>query len=90
MTPKQRFLQSAYAKKHGEWADTDTALAACDAALLELFEEMPDTGDINGSWDMANRMKGARRVLQILLSLSKPVEPLKHLPLAGPKLKPPQ
>jgi hypothetical protein len=90
MTPKQRFLSSAYAKKHGEWADTDTALAACDVALLELIEDLPDNADVNTSWDHANRIKGARRVLQILLSLSKPVEPLKHLPLAGPKLKPPQ
>lgn len=90
MTPKQRFLESPLRKIHEAWAMTRDAELTCDAALAQFVTEQLPAADMNEAAASQYRAEGAKRVLQILLDLHKPVEESKREPIARKNLQPPK
>lgn len=90
MTPKQRFFESPSKELHGKWAGTREAELACDSALAEYVTEQLPAPDMNEAAANHYRTEGAKRVLQILLDLHKPVEATRRDLLLTRNLKPPK
>lgn len=64
LTPKQRFLTSAHAAKHLEWARSEYGKAAIESALVEMTMTSADAE--------LGRIAGAKTFARILLNLSEP------------------
>jgi hypothetical protein len=90
MTPKQRFLESTLRKTLETWAMTRDAEITCDTALAQFVTEQLPAVDMNEAAANQYRTEGAKRVLQILLDLHKPVEESKREPIARRNLQPPK
>lgn len=80
-TPKESFLQSGLSADFKKIAGNPAFLVACDYALMELQSRMPPNTtpslptDPYVGLDANGQMFGARRVIDILQSLSEPVKP---------------
>lgn len=80
-SPKQAFLESPHKISHEKFVQTESFQTACDYALLVLVQEQPHAPDPSKGWDSHSQLIGARRVLDILKSLSeaeKQPEPVKQ------------
>lgn len=82
--PKDTFLASTSKVPFEAVASSDAFHIACDYALLVLSEETPLRPTPNEAADAHQQMVGARRVLNILKTLSEPRE--KPREPIGPKL----
>lgn len=80
-SPKESFLTSGHAATFQKIVGSEAFEPACQHALLQLQYEMPPTtviGSVTDPYyaiDANSQMYGARRVLDILLSLSEPMKP---------------
>lgn len=79
-TPKESFLLSGKAEAFGRLRSTVEFETACDYALLQLQSEMPPNTmpglptDPYIGIDANAQMVGARRLVEILLSLAEPIK----------------
>lgn len=76
-TPRDRFLESKFAKAHADLAVSDPFVTACEYAVLQFIHEQPGTTDATKHWDSHAQLVGARKVLDILKTLADPVAPPK-------------
>lgn len=67
---KQAFLESPHKDVHAKIVMTDSFQTACDYAMLAFMEELPSPADPSKGWDAHSQVCGARRVLDILKTLS--------------------
>lgn len=79
-TPKEAFLTSGHSSEFSRLVASEAFEPACQYALLQLQTEMPPTtvpgiaSDPYIALDANSQMFGARRVLEILMSLSEPTK----------------
>lgn len=79
-TPKQRFLESDYAKAFLDLASDQTLLTALDYAMLEMVNSEATGPDTTMAMRAGHRIDGARAFVKILLNL--PVAlPEKQVPI---------
>jgi hypothetical protein len=71
-TAKESFINSPWKESHSKIVQTEDFLRSCDYALLQLMEEQPDAMDPAKGWDSHSQLTGAKRVLDILKTLSTP------------------
>ena len=80
-TPRESFLLTGKADEFKKIAASDAFEPACNHALLQLLSEMPSNTmpslptDPYVGLDANAQMVGARRVLEILKTISEPVQP---------------
>lgn len=72
-TPKDSFLSSPHRREWDEIMGKDSFHFACDYALLVLEDSLPLRATPNEAADCHQQMIGARKVLDILKTLSEPV-----------------
>lgn len=78
--PRESFLLSGHASEFSKQVATPAFEAACEYALLQLQSEMPPNTvagrptDPYAAIDANAQMHGARRVLDILQTISQPVK----------------
>lgn len=82
--PKEAFIASTYRREWEEIAGKDAFHFACDYALLVLEDGFPLRATPNDAADSHQQMIGARKVLDILKTMSEPTT--KPRPINPPTL----
>lgn len=77
LTPQQRFLTSAHAATHMNWARSEAGKAAIESALAEMTLAVKDADLV--------QLAGARTFAKLLLNLAEPKE--KRKPIESATLK---
>lgn len=89
-TPKERFCElPAVVEAHKKWANERPAEVACDYAMLQYVHELTTLEEVMPGPE-AYKLQGAKRVLDILINLHRPVLPSGRPPIARQNLKPPE
>lgn len=73
-TAKEVFLGSTLRAEWEKLVQTPAFEIACQYAMLSLMEEQVPAIDPSKSWDVACRLTGARRLIQILKELPEPIK----------------
>jgi hypothetical protein len=76
MTPRENFQTSGHAKPFAALVASEHFEPACEYALLEMVSEIHDPMNPTG----LAQIIGARRVLEILKTLSEPIKPPERMP----------
>ena len=76
-SPRERFLETKFAKSHADLAVSDGFQLACEYATLQFISEQPSANEPTKHWDAHAQLVGARKILEILKTLADPVEPAK-------------